>query len=317
MNTFLTLIKREYWEHKTGLQWTPLIIGGIAVFGAILSVFVLSHSNVRLGSMGEHSLSDLFALFDASVSAEQKAIIVQMANYSGTFSFALVLSIVGFFYCLGALYDDRKDKSILFWKSLPISDAQTVLSKVVTIMILAPLIFWGILVTTNFIVMILATIFAWISGASAWDSVWAPSNFIGVSFDQLFALFMATLWAAPVIGYLLLVSSWTKKVPFLVATVPLVLLVIAESIISNTAHIAGYIGERMLGIWGAIATPAISIAGGVEEAFGFEENRFILDIAPAGFAEQLMDVDLWAGFIMAAVFIAGAIYIRRYRDEAL
>ncbi|NVK22401.1 MAG: hypothetical protein HWD86_07765 [Kangiellaceae bacterium] len=318
MSTFLTLIKREYWEHKTGLQWVPMIVGGIIVFGVFLAVFVFANSDVRINSVGSYSITDLFGLYDASVSPEQKRVAIQMGSYSSIISFAITLGFVSFFYCLGALYDDRKDKSILFWKSLPVSDSQTVLSKVATVMLLAPFAFWVVLVASNLIVMLLATLFAWFSDASAWDSIWAPSNFFGIAGYQLLALYVATLWAAPVIGYLLLVSSWTKKVPFLVATVPVVLLIIAESIIFKSANVAGYIGERLAGIWNAIMTPFASIAGDFAQAFNMDDEDWIAEkLTPSSYFEQLMDLDLWFGLVAAALFIIGAIYIRRYRDEAL
>ncbi|HEY9030983.1 MAG TPA: hypothetical protein VIM93_06450 [Kangiella sp.] len=318
MKTFLTLLKREYWENKTSLQWVPLIIGGIAVFGVFLGVFVFSTSDVQINGVGSHDLTSLFKLYDVSVDTRVKEIGVQMGMYSGIFSFGFVLAIVGFFYCLGALYDDRKDRSILFWKSMPISDTMTVVSKVVTAMLLAPLFFWIILQVTTLAIMMLATIFAWVSDASAWSNIWQPSNLFVISFYQLQAFYVATLWAAPIIGYLLLVSSWTKKVPFLVATVPVVLVIIAESIVTNTAHVATYIGERFVMIWAAYITPVASIAGDFSDVIESDAADFIKeDWIPLSFGKHLMDMDLWLGIVVGAVFVVGAIMIRRYRDEAL
>lgn len=318
MKTFLTLLKREYWENKTGLQWVPLIIGGIAVFGVFLGVFVFSTSNVQINGVGSHDLTSLFKLYDVSVDPRAKAIGVQMGMYSGIFSFGFVLAIVGFFYCLGALYDDRKDRSILFWKSMPISDTMTVVSKVVTVMLLAPLFFWVILQVTTLAIMMLATIFAWVSDASAWSNIWQPSNLFVIAFYQLQAFYVATLWAAPIVGYLLLVSSWTKKVPFLVATVPVVLVIIAESIVTNTAHVASYIGERFVMIWAAYITPVANIAGDFSDVIESDAADFIEeDWIPLSFGKHLMDMDLWLGIVVGAAFVVGAIMIRRYRDEAL
>ncbi|MCW8856931.1 MAG: hypothetical protein OQJ95_06160 [Kangiella sp.] len=318
MKTFLTLLKREYWENKTGLQWVPMIIGGIAVFGVFLGVFVFSTSNVQINGVGSHDLTSLFKLYDVSVDPRAKAIGVQMGIYSGIFSFGIVLAIVGFFYCLGALYDDRKDRSILFWKSMPVSDSMTVLSKVVTVMVVAPLFVWVILQLTTIAIMILGTLFAWISDASAWHNIWQPSNLFVIAFYQLQALYVATLWAAPIIGYLLLVSSWTKKVPFLVATVPVILVIIAESIVTNTAYVVSYIGERFVMIWSAYITPVGKIAGDFSDVIDDDVSEFIEeDWLPLSFGEHLMDMDLWFGLAFGAVLVVGAIMIRRYRDEAL
>lgn len=318
MKTFLTLLKREYWENKTGLQWVPLIVGGIAVFGVFLGVFVFSTSNVQINGMGSHDLTSLFKLYDVSVDSRTKAIGVQMGIYSGIFSFGFVLAIVGFFYCLGALYDDRKDRSILFWKSMPISDTMTVLSKVVTVMVVAPFFVWAILQLTTIAIMILGTVFAWVSDASAWSNIWQPSNLFVIAFYQLQALYVATLWAAPIVGYLLLVSSWTKKVPFLVATVPVVLVIIAESIVTNTAHVVTYLGERLVMIWAAYITPVANIAGDFSDVIRSDASDFIQeDWIPLSFSKHLMNMDLWIGLVVGALLVAGAVMIRRYRDEAL
>lgn len=319
MKTFLTLLKREYWENKTSLQWVPLIIGGIAVFGVFLGVFVFSSSNVQINGMGSHDLTSLFKLYDVSVDSRTKAIGVQMGIYSGIFSFGFVLAIVGFFYCLGALYDDRKDRSILFWKSMPVSDAMTVLSKLVTVVVVAPLFFWVILQITSIAIMILATIFAWVSDAGAWNNIWQPSNLFVIAFYQLQAFYVATLWAAPIIGYLLLVSSWTKKVPFLVSTVPVVLVIIAESIVTNTFYVASYLGERAVMIWSAYITPVIKVAGNFKDVLGSGDAPDFIkeEWVPLSFTRHLMDMDLWMGLIVCAVLVFGAILIRRYRDEAL
>lgn len=318
MKTFLTLLKREYWENKTGLQWVPLIIGGIAVFGVFLGVFVFSSSNVQINGMGSHDLTSLFKLYDVSVDSRAKAIGVQMGMYSGIFSFGFVLAIVGFFYCLGALYDDRKDRSILFWKSMPVSDTMTVVSKLVTVIVVAPLFAWAILQLTSIAIMLLGTIFAWISDASAWSNIWQPSNLFVIAFYQLQAFYVAVLWAAPIIGYLLLVSSWTKKVPFLVATVPVVLVIIAESIVTNTAYVVSYIGERFVMIWSAYITPVGKIAGNFDDIFENDAPDFIKDEwVPTTFGKHMVDTDLWLGLIACAVLVGVAIFIRRYRDEAL
>ncbi|AOE49294.1 hypothetical protein [Kangiella sediminilitoris] len=319
MNTFGTLLKREFWENKTGFFWVPLVITGITLFTAILGLIIVSNGNIETVRYGSHDLSSLFKLYDVSVDNDIKAFATQSALYSAVYSYYMVLGIVGFFYCLGSLYDDRKDKSILFWKSMPVSDAQTVLSKVVSVAIIAPFIYWLVIVATNLSMLIIATIFAWVSDVNAWTTLWANSGFIKVSLYQLAAIYMAMLWAIPFIGYLLLVSSWTKKVPFLVATVPPVLVIIAEGMIFKTGHVISFLGEKIFGVVQALIAPFNSLAKEFSQKRAEVEDdlSFIADeLEFMNFGQQLSDAGFWIGVILGAAMIGAAIYIRRFRDEA-
>lgn len=322
MSTFKTLLKREYWESKTSFFWVPLIVAGIGIFGAILALGVATFSNIDAAEFGSHDVGNLFKLYDVSVNDEVKSFGTQAFLYSALYSFYFVLSIVGFFYCLGALYDDRKDKSILFWKSMPVSDTQTVLSKVASIGLIAPFIFWAVTVLSNLVIMLLVTVFAWISDVNAWTALWSHSSFFKISWYQLVATYMAMLWAVPFIGYLLLISSWTKKVPFLVATVPPALVMMAEAMVSNTAYVAQFIGQKLFGVFQAMVAPFDSLA----MEYAQKDQRFEEDYQDIplfdelnfmSYGEQLTDTGFWTGIILGAAMIAGAIYIRRFRDEAL
>ncbi|PXF63776.1 hypothetical protein [Kangiella spongicola] len=318
MNTFITLLKREYWESKTSFLWVPLVITGISVFTALLGLIIASTGSIQTAEFGSHDLGNLFKLYDVSVDADVKAFATQSALYSGVYSYYMVLAIVGFFYCLGALYDDRKDKSILFWKSMPVSDSQTVLSKLASVTLVAPFIYWLIIIGTNLLMLIIGTVFAWLSGVDAWSALWANSGFFKVAMYQFAALYMAMLWAIPFVGYLLLISSWTKKVPFLVATVPPVLVIIAEGMIFKTASVATFFGEKMFGVVQALVAPFNTLArefsqkrAEIEDDLPiFDEFEFLT------FGQQFQDTGFWTGLILGAAMIAAAIYIRRFRDEA-
>ncbi|MBV34530.1 MAG: hypothetical protein CMP47_03625 [Rickettsiales bacterium] len=318
MNTFITLLKREYWESKTSFLWVPLVITGISVFTALLGLIIASTGSIQTAEFGSHDLGNLFKLYDVSVDADVKAFATQSALYSGVYSYYMVLAIVGFFYCLGALYDDRKDKSILFWKSMPVSDSQTVLSKLASVTLVAPFIYWLIIIGTNLLMLIIGTVFAWLSGVDAWSALWANSGFFKVAMYQFAALYMAMLWAIPFVGYLLLISSWTKKVPFLVATVPPVLVIIAEGMIFKTASVATFLGEKMFGVVQALIAPFNTLArefsqkrAEIEDDLPiFDEFEFLT------FGQQFQDTGFWTGLILGAAMIAAAIYIRRFRDEA-
>ncbi|MRX28522.1 hypothetical protein [Kangiella sp. HZ709] len=321
MNTFLTLLKREYWEHKTGFQWVPVGISALVLFTSLLLVIFFTNDTVKV-SIGATNPTDLLGLWEATASEGDKNLAMTAWYYMNIFNLAIVMAFVGYFYCLGALYDDRKDKSILFWKSLPISDTQTVLSKVVSVTVVLPLVIWVISMVTNLGMMLIGLLFAAMSNGDIAGLVFSPSAIFMASSYQLMANVMAVLWISPFIGYLLFISSATKRVPFLVSWLPIIVVLIVESIAFRSAHFLGWIGNQFTGIGKAYSTP-MAMMSQVEEG-GVSELVEVLgrvgwefDSGWGSYPNQLMDPNLWFGLIVGAVFIVGAIYIRRYRDEAL
>ena len=121
--------------------------------------------------------------------------------------------------------DDRRDRSILFWKSLPISDRDTVLSKVFTALVLAPVVTFVIGIVTAFVIVLLTMFGAGFFGVHIVGLVLSNPAFWIAPFQILGLLPVYALWALPTVGYLLLVSSWAKSKVFLWAVgVPLLVL---------------------------------------------------------------------------------------------
>ncbi|WP_251359235.1 hypothetical protein [Kangiella sp. TOML190] len=321
MNTFMTLLKREYWEHKTGFQWVPIGIAALGLFATLLAVVFLTNDTVKI-SIGTQNPTDLVGLWEATASRGDKSLAMTAWYYSNVLNLAIVMGFVGYFYCLGALYDDRKDKSILFWKSLPVSDTETVLSKVVSVCIVLPLIIFVISVLSNLGMMLIGLLFAALSNWDIAGMVFSPGIILKASWYQLVAGVMAVLWIFPFIGYLLFVSSATKRVPFLVSWLPIIVIVIVESIVFRSGHFISWLGGHFSGVVKAYTTP-YSIMSQIDEK-GLSELKEVtskigweFDSGWGSFANQLTDMGLWFGLVIGAVFIVGAIFIRRYRDEAL
>lgn len=132
--TFTWLLKREYWEHRGGFVWSQVITGGIAVFFALLGA-VIGAVSARGNMSGDSMRMDDLAEYTRTLGQVGDGLLL-----GGIGIASVVLAFVVFFYALGSLYDDRRDRSVLFWKSLPVSDTQTVLSKAAWALLLAPLI---------------------------------------------------------------------------------------------------------------------------------------------------------------------------------
>ncbi|HVP42393.1 MAG TPA: hypothetical protein VMS96_03120, partial [Terriglobales bacterium] len=146
--------------------------------------------------------------------------------------------LVAIFYCVDALYGERRDRSILFWKSLPVSDHETVLAKAAIPILVIPLITF----VATFVVQVIMLLLAGARGLDLWS---------GLSFGQMtWILFYHLLlghgfWYAPFWGWLLLASAWARRAPFLWATLPLLCVGLLEKIAFNSVHFGYWLGNRL------------------------------------------------------------------------
>lgn len=164
------LMKREFWENRGGFLWAPVITGGIFLLlnlmGIIAAEVLGARHGISLGASGQ--LRDVMSRMDAG-DMSKVGMVLDVAMYSSMALITVVLGFVVFFYCLGALYDDRRDRSILFWKSLPISDTGTVLSKVLSATVLAPAIAVVAGIVAGMVQLLMVAITLSFHGVNVWQ----------------------------------------------------------------------------------------------------------------------------------------------------
>jgi ABC-2 type transport system permease protein len=305
MNTFKVLIKREFWEHQGAVFYTPVIIALIlallAIFGGITGHTVASSQGTDFSF--SQQLPKMIDEFE-SMSEETREKGLQVALFVPLGLFGFISLIISLFFGLGSLYDERKDRSILFWKSLPVSDTATILSKFVALSLMVPISYWLVVTAFQVFLMLYATVLSWIGGDSG-ALVWGSVNLFGVAFNSLIALIVASLWLAPLWGWAMLASSWAKKVPFLWALLPILLLAYAEYVVFGSWGFIQTFGER-IGSAVQIQNSNINVL--------IDQDNF--DLISGSALEQLGNIKMWGGVLVGAAFIATATYIRRYRDEA-
>ncbi|MDQ7050460.1 MAG: hypothetical protein Q9M92_13400 [Enterobacterales bacterium] len=226
---FKALLIREYWEHKGAMFYTPAFIAAFFAFILLLASFAGESILVEMGSDASFSaeLPKAVEMFE-NLEDTKRNQSVQIGLYAPMTIFGFVMLIVSFFYALGSLYDERKDRSILFWKSLPISDISSVLSKFVTLCISIPILYFIVISIFQLFVLILGTIVAWFGGSFG-ITLWTSSNLFLVMINTLLSLVVASLWLAPVWAWLMLASAWAKKSTFLWGVLPIFLLSFAEA----------------------------------------------------------------------------------------
>src|SRR6266446_8010694 len=194
---------RELWENRS-VYIVPLIVAAVQVFGFAITTIGLADRRRAV------------LLLDA---AHQRAAIEQPYDLAAMMMIFIVF-IVGVFYCLDALHSERRDRSILFWKSLPVSDLTTVLSKATIPLVVLPLIAFAITVCVQ-VIMVLETSLVLIFHGMSPTTTWTAVPFFQDWLVLLYGLVAIALWHAPIYGWLLLVSGWARRATFLWAVLPL------------------------------------------------------------------------------------------------
>lgn len=318
LTTMQWLLRREVWEHKGMVLWAPAVVALIIVT-LVLGGLLMGHNlTMTMDGQAVHLKDHLVehmlqpgAKQEFAKAASELYVAIGVPLY-------LELGVLVFFYCLGALYDDRRDRSLLFWKSLPVSDHMTVLSKVAVALLVTPVITMLAATALSLAVLLLVCTAAAFQGVQLFSTLLGTGEFYLAPLRMLGLLPVYMLWALPTVGWLLLVSSWARSKVFLWAVgVPLgagVLVTWTSKIFAldwNIAWFMQHIVARLLtgvapGSWFMYMRPA-SLHG--------EEGRL-------GASELLVDSwttlsspVVWAGAVAGVTMIAGAVWMRRWRDE--
>jgi ABC-2 type transport system permease protein len=203
--------------------------------------------------------------------------------------------VVGVFYCLDALYGERRDRSVLFWKSLPVSDTTTVLAKATIPLLVLPVVTFVVTLATQLLMLSLAS--TRLTGTGL--SVWSQLSFGRMTLILLYHLVLGHgFWYAPFWGWLLLVSAWSRRAPFLWASLPPLAVGLVERIAFDTSHFAALLGRRFMG-------PGVLTPHGAPMTMA--------SITPHSPAQLLSSPGFWLGLVLTAAFLAGAVRLRRYR----
>jgi len=315
MNRLIALIRREYWENKGAFRTTPLVIGGIYIAFLLMSIFTTAHFDNEM-----YTFREAVRLL-AEQPPEFRAVHGHEVMLGSSLFFTVVLAFVVFFYLLGALYDDRKDRSILFWKSLPASDTITIASKLLAAMILAPFMFWVVFVLTQILMAVIASLMVLSVGENPWTLFLSVVNPLKAWAVLLVSYLAASIWFLPMYGWLLLVSAFAPRIPLLFAVLPPVVFAILQVWIdflktfTLNSSLFGLIGEWMANS-PAILTAQVHDGEGVLALGVPLTEDFDHSVTVANMLDRLFSVQMLAGLAVAAVFLAGALWFRHRATDS-
>jgi ABC-2 type transport system permease protein len=275
-------IRRELCENRA-IYIAPVAVACVFLFGFSISAVVILaglHAAVWLDP------------------AQKLETLHQPYEYAEIAIMATAL-IVGLFYSVDALYGERRDRSILFWKSLPVSDLSTVLAKASIPIVILPLLTVAITVITEWMMLVISSATLLIRGQAVW-TFWSRLPILSMWFGVLFHfLCVHGLWQAPIYGWLLMVSAWARRAPILWAVLPPMAIGFAEKAAFNTTHFGELIGNRF--------------SGGPEGSAIMEHHMAMASGPMLSSAHFFISGGLWIGFAVTAAFLIVAVRLRRYR----
>jgi ABC-2 type transport system permease protein len=276
---FYWSVQRELWENRS-IYIAPLAAAAIFLIGFLISTIHLPRQMRTLSPPAQH-----------------QAIMTPYDFIAGLLM--LTAMAVGLFYCLDALNGERRDRTILFWKSLPVSDTTAVLAKASIPFVVLPLITFAVTVAAQWIMLLLSSAVLLANGLSA-SVLWTHVHLFPMSLMLLYHLITVhVFWHAPFYGWLFLISAWARRAAFLWAVLPILAIVFVEKIAFNTSHFATFLGDRL---------------GGGAEAMTMPGSMPIDPGVHITLTRYLGTPGLWIGLAFTAICLAAAVQLRRYRS---
>lgn len=322
MKTMKWLVQREFWEHKGAIFWAPIVVAGAIVLfigGSIMYAISMGKFGGQITINGREA--NMTMAFNSLSPQDQEMFVNAMSTgyMAAAAPLYIMLSVVVFFYCLSAMFEERRDRSILFWKSLPVSDQQTVLSKVATALIVAPLITIAVASFASVLILLITCAAMAFNGINLFGAVLSSPQVYLAPLQVFGMLPVYALWALPTVGWLLMVSAWAKSKVFLWAVgTPVIAIIIikwAEKLLGTAMNADWFIQN-------VVARGLLGLLPGAW--FGFEQVQ--PELLTAGrtmdfgnvFAQSWMTLtgpSVWIGAIAGGLMIFAAMRLRRWKDE--
>ena len=290
--TLATLVRREFWEHRS-LWIAPLALAALVAISAFWIHTDFDSHDVERGwapTQGRNAV----ALFT-------------IAQWALSMPLYIAMLFVLFFYALDCLYAERKDRSILFWKSMPVSDGMTVASMALTALVLVPFGVFLLALVTGIVFSLFYGVRVSMGGAPLVLS-WDVLEWLRGQAAMLLLLIAAVLWYAPAVAALMLLSAWSRRNPFVWLTVP-ALAPLLEYMVFRTHYIWSFYHYRRYGIWDAIGIAHTDII----TKHGIHPFGDLLQ--EVNWRGAFLNPDLWLGVAVAGALLYAAARIRRYRDD--
>jgi ABC-2 type transport system permease protein len=281
-------VRRELWENRS-IYVALIVAAAVYVTGYLISLIWVPAS--MRGMAATHPAPQIVEL---AMPYSHAAMLLMATGF-----------LVGIFYSLDALHSERRERTILFWKSLPVSDLTTVLSKAIIPLVVLPMLVFSITVAIQIVMRLLSTAALLITGASV-GTLWTQLPLFQMELVLLYSLIVIALWHAPLYMWLLLVSGYARRATFLWAVFPPLALAALEYVAFHTSYLGLMLQDRLFGF--------AAVAFDLTDKNGVQIDAHFIPLAQLAPARFLSSPSLWFGLIFAAIFFVAAVKLRRYRE---
>lgn len=289
MKAWIALVRREFWEHRGSFLWVPMTVGALLFFVALCAALAFTFG-FRIAHLS------------AQIHVNQPTGLAPLIFYMLGIPFVVILWVIMGSYFLGTLFDDRKDKSILLWQSLPISQFASISSKLFTGLVLAPLLLMLCLLGTQIAFLLLGSFFCIVNHVPYWLIFWRPMPMIWTWWGQLLGLAQQSLWCFSIAGWFLLCSAFSRKSPLIRAVLPIVILLAIEGFFLPQPYLWHFLQNTFIHV--------LNVWSGVMDLIGQTlEGRN--DLGELAVAKSWYDKTLMIGIFMGLVFVFIAAWLRR------
>lgn len=301
------LARRELLEQRVGTLYTPIIVAALIVVMTTVSLISAEFGEISFGGQERQagSFGELLRILSEEP-ADERSKLMSVLLLGVFFPVFLVMPFIIFFTLLGSLYEDRRDRSFLFWKSMPVSDTEEVLARFLGGAILPQLSSMAVTLIGALVLLVLVSVVGGLQGGPL-GPLWSIGPFVLIWLKSLIYVPLTTLWWLPVLGWILFASALAPRAPFAFCVLPPVLIGALEWGLLGSGHFGRWIGQQM-------AYP-IKLEG--KEIVGREIE------SPADFFEAMEpsigdmfssfgEPRFYAGVVLGAAFIAASIWRRRF-----
>ena len=289
MKTYTWLVRREFWENRA-IWIAPLVIGTALTLAALFG-------RVDFGELS---------------SPEGTRAVSGMVLFAFGAVFFAAMNLYATWYLLDCLYADRKDRSILFWKSLPISDTATVLAKLFTGLLAIPLVYF---LAADLATLLMAFIVSVRARSTFGSSLWQPDLWLQLQALWLYLIVTTAIWYLPFAGYLLAISAWAKRAVMLWSILPPLALYVLERWFLGTHVVGTVLQDRTLGYLPSAfrdAEHGAWVSTVVNDSTITTPSSVWHLLDPIGFVSRPAT---WIGVLVGIAFIVLAVQLRMRRAE--
>ena len=301
MNALKAVIRRELQEHKWGFVYLPWIVGAFMSLVVVLVYLGLTEVNTENFKFSTDVFADsevVQSMNEATFDQRRAAIRAGLLVLGFPLVIALGFAILA--YSLSTFFDERKDKSIIFWRSLPVSDSFTVFSKLIVALVVAPLLVIPALLFLHLVSVTAGSIYFAVSDIVPFTWAWQAYPWLDW-IRVIFSRWMQSVWTLPIITWIMLAGAYSRK-PVVAAILPPVVVVLVEGVSLSSSVFLDSLFERVQP-W--------------SRASSFPKEYESLGVAELSDIPLLFGMtEFWVGILISSVFIYLTIYFRSKSDYA-